>query len=49
MDRIAVLDRGRLVEFDTPAALMARENGVFRAMMAEVDTTDAKPPVDSAH
>jgi ABC-type transport system involved in Fe-S cluster assembly fused permease/ATPase subunit len=33
-DRIAVLDAGRVVEFDTPEALQARSDGVFAAMVA---------------
>eukprot|EP00048_Salpingoeca_helianthica_P001500 m.49642 g.49642 ORF g.49642 m.49642 type:complete len:579 (+) comp11508_c0_seq1:1817-3553(+) len=33
-DRIAVLDAGRVVEFDSPDALQARPNGVFAAMVA---------------
>ncbi len=42
MDRIAVLDRGRLVEFDSPARLMARPpgEGVFRAMVAEAEAAE---------
>ncbi|WP_299151852.1 ABC transporter ATP-binding protein [uncultured Tateyamaria sp.] len=32
MDRILVFDQGRIVEDGTPAALMARENGLYRAL-----------------
>ncbi|WP_299611647.1 ABC transporter ATP-binding protein [uncultured Tateyamaria sp.] len=32
MDRILVFDRGRIVEDGTPAELMARENGLYRAL-----------------
>lgn len=31
-DRIAVLERGRLVEFDSPRELLARRGGVFRGL-----------------
>ncbi|KAJ2820266.1 hypothetical protein IWW50_005118, partial [Coemansia erecta] len=31
-DRILVLDEGKIVEFDTPAALMKLENGYFRQL-----------------
>lgn len=31
-DRIAVLDKGRLVEFDSPDALLARPDSAFRAL-----------------
>ncbi|WP_299281123.1 ABC transporter ATP-binding protein [uncultured Tateyamaria sp.] len=32
MDRILVFDQGRIVEDGTPAALMARKNGLYRAL-----------------
>ncbi|WP_415404848.1 ABC transporter ATP-binding protein [Tateyamaria sp. SN3-11] len=32
MDRILVFDQGRIVEDGTPAELMARENGLYRAL-----------------
>ncbi len=32
MDRILVFDRGRIVEDGTPAELMVRENGLYRAL-----------------
>lgn len=32
-DRILVLGEGKVVEFDTPAALMAKDDGVFRDMV----------------
>jgi ABC-type multidrug transport system fused ATPase/permease subunit len=31
-DRIAVLERGRLVELDGPKELLARPRGVFRGL-----------------
>jgi ABC-type multidrug transport system fused ATPase/permease subunit len=31
-DKVLVLDRGRVVEFDSPWRLLAKENGVFRGM-----------------
>ena len=31
-DRIIVLDRGEIVECDTPLALIEREDGLFREM-----------------
>ena len=31
-DRVMVLESGRLVEFESPAALLATENGVFRGL-----------------
>ena len=34
MDRILVFDRGRIVEDGTPAALMARTDGLYRALRA---------------
>ncbi|MFQ6550660.1 ABC transporter ATP-binding protein [Aestuariibius sp. 2305UL40-4] len=34
MDRILVFDRGRIVEDGTPAELMAREDGLYRALRA---------------
>jgi ABC-type multidrug transport system fused ATPase/permease subunit len=32
-DRILVLDEGRVVEYDTPKALVAMEDGIFRGMV----------------
>lgn len=31
-DRVLVLEQGEVVEFDTPANLIAKEGGVFRGM-----------------
>lgn len=33
-DRILVLEAGRIREFDTPANLLSKENGLFKAMCA---------------
>ena len=33
-DRVLVLDAGRVVEFDTPFALLTRPEGVFKGMVA---------------
>jgi len=32
-DRILVLDEGEAVEFDTPAVLLAKEDGLFKALV----------------
>jgi ATP-binding cassette, subfamily C (CFTR/MRP), member 1 len=34
-DRILVLDGGKIVEFDSPANLVHKENGIFKAMVME--------------
>ena len=31
-DRVCVLDKGKIAEFDAPANLIVRENGIFKAM-----------------
>jgi len=31
-DRLVVLDKGRIVEFDTPYNLIRKEDGIFRSM-----------------
>ncbi|KAJ7045901.1 hypothetical protein C8F04DRAFT_452844 [Mycena alexandri] len=37
-DRLLVLDKGRVVEFDTPLRLMHKEDGTFRAMCLKSGT-----------
>ena len=32
-DRILVLDDGHVSEFDTPSALLAKKDGIFKAMV----------------
>jgi len=32
-DRVLVLDDGRVVEFDSPSALLAKQDGVFKSMV----------------
>ena len=39
--KVLVLDAGRVVEFDTPAALLRIEGGAFRALVAETGETNA--------
>jgi ATP-binding cassette, subfamily C (CFTR/MRP), member 1 len=34
-DRVLVLDRGNVVEFDSPKVLLQMENGAFRKMAEE--------------
>jgi ABC-type transport system involved in cytochrome bd biosynthesis fused ATPase/permease subunit len=34
-DKIIVLDGGRLVEYDSPANLLKRENGYFKSLVDE--------------
>jgi len=36
-DRILVLDKGRIAEFDTPAKLLEKERGVFRNLVNKAD------------
>lgn len=38
-DRVVVLDKGEIVEFDTPAALMLRR-GVFYSLVKEAGLAD---------
>ena len=40
-DRILVLSEGKVVEFDTPAALLKKEDGAFKALVAETGETNA--------
>ena len=39
-DRVLVLDDGRIAEFNTPEALLQKENGMFRSMVEK--SRDAK-------
>ena len=40
-DRILVLEAGRVVEYDTPARLLRKEGGAFRALVSETGETNA--------
>jgi len=40
-DRIVVLDAGKVVEFDTPATLIDKEDGVFRGMCLKSESFDS--------
>ena len=40
-DKVLVLDAGKVVEFDTPASLLRKEGGAFRALVAETGETNA--------
>ena len=39
--KVLVLDAGRVVEFDTPANLLRRADGAFKALVAETGDTNA--------
>ncbi|TBU41809.1 P-loop containing nucleoside triphosphate hydrolase protein [Dichomitus squalens] len=39
-DRLLVLDKGKVVEFDTPLNLIHREGGIFRSLCAESGTLE---------
>ncbi len=39
-DKILVLHNGEVVEFDTPAALLARRGSTYSAMVAEAGLTE---------
>jgi hypothetical protein len=41
--RIIVLDKGQIVEFDTPEALLADERSVFHSMAVSAGIAVAKP------
>jgi ABC-type multidrug transport system ATPase subunit len=41
-DRILVLDAGRLIEFDTPRNLLAKEDGMFSSMVRSTGAANAK-------
>ena len=38
--QVLVMDDGHVAEFDTPAALIAKRGGIFRAMVLEAGLTD---------
>ncbi|VDB84814.1 unnamed protein product [Peniophora sp. CBMAI 1063] len=40
-DRVMVLDAGRIVEFDTPSALLAEDAGYFKALVEESSDKEA--------
>ena len=40
--RVLVLDAGRVVEFDTPAALLRKDTGAFTALVRETGDTNAQ-------
>jgi ABC-type multidrug transport system fused ATPase/permease subunit len=37
-DRLIVLDKGRIAEFDTPLALIEKKDGIFRDMCLKSGT-----------
>lgn len=41
-DRVLVLERGRVAEFDAPQALLARPGSVYRALLAETNRAAAE-------
>jgi ATP-binding cassette subfamily C (CFTR/MRP) protein 1 len=41
-DRILVLDAGRMIEFDTPRNLLAKEDGMFSSMVRSTGAANAK-------
>lgn len=40
-DRILVLDKGKVAEFDTPSALMQKEGSLFASLVKETESTRA--------
>jgi ABC-type multidrug transport system fused ATPase/permease subunit len=40
--RVLVLDKGQVVEFDTPAKLLEKENGIFASMVAATGPANAE-------
>ncbi|KAG9126894.1 hypothetical protein FRC07_001505 [Ceratobasidium sp. 392] len=41
VDKILVLDEGKIAEFDTPAALLSKPHGIFKALVDESHDRDA--------
>ncbi|KAJ3008004.1 hypothetical protein HKX48_008819 [Thoreauomyces humboldtii] len=41
LDRVAVMEDGRLVEADTPGRLLQREGGAFRSLVESMGHADA--------
>lgn len=44
-DRILAMDSGKIVEFDTPEALWANENSIFKQLANESELTMQNLPV----
>jgi ABC-type multidrug transport system fused ATPase/permease subunit len=45
-DRVLVLDDGRIAEFDTPEALLAKETSLFRAMVDKSRAAKSKTLIE---
>lgn len=41
ISQIMVLEAGKIVEFDSPAALLGKDNGVFKSLVDESEDRDA--------
>ena len=46
-DKILVLDQGQLVEFDTPAALLADSKSIFHGMARDAGLTASQDTMDT--
>ncbi|KAG9084945.1 hypothetical protein FRC07_013500, partial [Ceratobasidium sp. 392] len=40
-DKIMVLEAGKIIEFDTPAALLQKDGGAFKSLVDESGDRDA--------